>query len=269
MDAAAALERQNLAQIERLNQRGRRTLSIADLIAAGTINPEMAALCWLMVEGGASLLTGAVPGGAGKTTLMAALLSFLPPGERIATVSGPEVLRRVERGGMPGPTTLLAHEIGSGHWFGYIWGRQAARFFAAWRHGARRVTCLHSDDPEQTAEALRALGVADQDLAHVALQLYMRVSGGWARPLRRVASLHARLAGRLRALYRWRAEDDALQLAMPRGEVCALLADQGDGDGGDLNRRWREREEMLAALAADGPRDYADVRWRIVEHGAG
>jgi len=73
------IEEHNDRQIEMLNQRGGRTLSIVDLIAAGTIGPEMAACACRAMHQGASLLTGARPGGAGKTTLMAAVLNFLPP----------------------------------------------------------------------------------------------------------------------------------------------------------------------------------------------
>ena len=72
------LEQDNHRQIEQLNQRGGRMLSIVDLIQAGTISVEMAAYAMRAMEAGDSLLTAARPGGAGKTTLMAALLNFLP-----------------------------------------------------------------------------------------------------------------------------------------------------------------------------------------------
>ena len=54
----------NLAEISRLNQRGGRSPSIVELLEAATLSVEMAALCWVLVEGGDSFLTGAVPGGA-------------------------------------------------------------------------------------------------------------------------------------------------------------------------------------------------------------
>ena len=82
-------ERHNILQIEQLNQRGGRTLSIVDLIGAGTIDTEMAASACRAMDNGASILTGARPGGAGKTTLMAALLGFLPPDVPITTVDRP------------------------------------------------------------------------------------------------------------------------------------------------------------------------------------
>jgi len=90
-------ERHNHRQIEMLNQRGGRTLSVVDLIQAGTISAPMAACAMRAVYEGASILTGARPGGAGKTTLLAAVLSFLPAGEEIVTVDGPEVVTASEK----------------------------------------------------------------------------------------------------------------------------------------------------------------------------
>ncbi len=77
----------NLQQIELTNQRGGRILSIVDLIKAKTISTEAAAFCRAALKAGCSFFTGAVPGGAGKTTLMAALLGMLPADEKIITAS--------------------------------------------------------------------------------------------------------------------------------------------------------------------------------------
>ena len=104
------IERHNQRQIEMLNQRGGRTLSIVDLIRAGTISVPMAACAMRVVREGASILTGARPGGAGKTTLLAALLSFLPPGEEIVTVDRPEVIGGTEHVDRS-KTRALAHSL--------------------------------------------------------------------------------------------------------------------------------------------------------------
>ncbi len=103
------IERHNHRQIEQLNQRGGRTLSIVDLIQAGTINVEMAAYAMRAMAEGASLLTAARPGGAGKTALMAAILGL--PATRRADRHGrwfPRYPRGAETSGgrtsvLPGP----------------------------------------------------------------------------------------------------------------------------------------------------------------------
>jgi Flp pilus assembly CpaF family ATPase len=68
----------HLEEINRCNQRGGRMLSIRDLLDAGTLNEEMAAYLLAVISTGNSFLVGARPGGVGKTTVMAALLNFIP-----------------------------------------------------------------------------------------------------------------------------------------------------------------------------------------------
>ena len=64
-------------------------LSIIDLIKSKTLNAEMAALLWLYVEGlgsrPANILISGGPG-CGKTTLMNALLSFIPEDQHIVVI---------------------------------------------------------------------------------------------------------------------------------------------------------------------------------------
>jgi len=260
------VDRHNLAEIERLNQRGGRTLSIIDLIDAGTISTEMAALCWLIVSEGAGFLTGAVPGGAGKTTLMAALLSFLPPGERIQGVADRRVIDDALSGATRPPATILAHEIGSGHWYGYIWGRDAVDFFGLWRLGLRPVSCLHADDPEQTRRTLVGLGVSEEDLRHVPLQLFMRVGGGRARARRRVDSLHCVLDGRLRPVYRWRESGDIFARLLDREDVCEALAAQHGRSQGEFLSKWDSHQAFLEGLLGEGVRSFEAVRRRVARH---
>ncbi|MBC7353066.1 MAG: hypothetical protein H5U08_11960, partial [Thermogutta sp.] len=88
------LEQRNVQQLEDLNQRGGRMLTVVDLIEAGTLSADMAATVMYALAQGASLLTAARPGGAGKTTLLAAFLNLLPPGVKIITVDSPSVVRQ-------------------------------------------------------------------------------------------------------------------------------------------------------------------------------
>jgi hypothetical protein len=53
--------------------------SVAQLIADGTLDAELAAIVWLLVEGHVPLVVGAGPRLVGKSTLLRALLDFLPP----------------------------------------------------------------------------------------------------------------------------------------------------------------------------------------------
>jgi hypothetical protein len=260
-------ESDNQFQIDQLNQRGGRALSIIDLIKAGTLSAEMAALCGQVVRGGGPYLTGAVPGGAGKTTLMAALLAFLPPGERIVTVADRSAMDTALAGRIPLPATLLAHEIGAGRWFGYIWGRDAADFFRLARSGLRAVTCLHADTPEQAWGILGPLGVAREDFDAVRLQLFMQVTTRAGRALHRVSLLCLRIDGAPQPVYAWRPEGDRHELLQPREAVCRALAEAASTSPKAENAAWRERQAFLESLLRAGTFLYEDVRARLLASG--
>ena len=68
--------RRHCMELERCNQRGGRMLSVFDLLAAGTLDVDLTAYFLARISRGASFLVGANPGGAGKTTVMCALLNF-------------------------------------------------------------------------------------------------------------------------------------------------------------------------------------------------
>ncbi len=259
------LEQHNLSQIQRLNQRGGRTLSIVDLMNDGTISAEMAGFCWLVVAGGDSFLTGAVPGGVGKTTLMATLLGFLPPGERIVTVAGRDVLAKAEQGAFDTPATLLAHEIGSGHWFGYIWGREAADFFRLGNAGFRPVSCIHADDPDQSWDSLSSLGVSEEAFRRVRLQLYMVAERGPGGLRRRVRGVYYEQNGRHTPLYEWLPGDDEFVCARDREEMCAMAAETLGVGADQADACWRESQRLLGEWRDDGPHRFEQVRARVVE----
>ena len=62
--------------------------SIAELIRSGTLDAELAAMLWLLIEGRVPVIVAAHEPGAGKTTLLTALLDFLPPDVRRIELAG-------------------------------------------------------------------------------------------------------------------------------------------------------------------------------------
>lgn len=251
------LEPHNLRQIEQLNQRGGRTLSIVDLIEAGTLNVEMAAYAMRAMAEGASLLTGARPGGAGKSTLMGAILGLMPPDVPIVTVDGSDVIQDGLAQPADEPACYLAHEIGSGHWYGYIWGPDVADFFSL-IGGRRRISsCLHADTLEELKDILRSspLRIEDVGIGRVGLILFIHVVPGPGARRRVVSFRESDGGGQHRQVFRWNAASDMFEATGELHERAELerykqfvqgLVDQGEVEMESVRRQ-------VVEFYGDGP----------------
>lgn len=173
-----------LELVERSNQRGGRMLSVIDLIRAETLTRRET--CWLLarIEQGSSWLVGARPGGAGKTTVMSALLAMLPEGEKVRlTVPGSGWEKSA-----PGDC-IVAYELNHGGYEGYIWGndvKQLARLAAS---GCRVVANLHADTlAEAIMQIVSQNDAAPKDFPGFGMFIPIQV-GGMLSARRRVGSI--------------------------------------------------------------------------------
>ena len=168
-------------EINALNQRGGRMLSIVDLLAAAYL---MRAL-----RKGASILACAGPGGTGKTTLMGALLCFLPTQGLIRVVEKPQPLSWYEeQTDSYAPTWFLCHELGPGPWYSYLWGEGAKVFLSMPNERRFCVTTVHADDLGELRRLLqgREIGISHDEFAGLDLILFIRAlrgqgTGRWQR----------------------------------------------------------------------------------------
>jgi hypothetical protein len=163
-------------EIEHCNQRGGRMLSIVDLIEAGTVTRELAAYCLAAIGGGASFLIGALPGGAGKTTVMGALLNFVPADVTLVPADG---IGSIERGMKVPPSSrrcFICHEIGSGPYYAYLWGEELRQYFRLAEAGHMLATNLHADTYEQAREQICGTnGVPESALRRMNLMFFLSV----------------------------------------------------------------------------------------------
>ncbi len=239
MDIPAA----NLREINSLNQRGGRMLSIVDLIEDGTLDVPLAGYLLARVAEGASFLCAAGPGGVGKTTLMACLLGFLPPEESIQTVTDPWGVGEPER-----PTCYLCHEIGAGYWYGYLWGEAAARFLALHKLG-RIAASLHADSVAEVEEQILgpSVGAEPTDLAAVDMLIFMVRIGS----MRRVSAVFESAGGTSPSFYRvaeWNPSCDRFQLR-PRQRP----------------RDFEQAQELMAVLVAEEVHLFEEVMAAVAE----
>ena len=218
--------------IERSNQRGGRMLSVIDLLQRGTLSKRQ--LAWLMVriEQGASWLVGAVPGGAGKTTVMSALLGVLPAQTLIRVVQPSMRLESLDRG-----TCLVIYEIGKGRYDGYVWGQELRRVMGLVDRGYRVVANLHADTLAQARELIVTQnGVPAQ--AFDALGLFLPIT---------LEGAHSHLKRRIRQIDRvgisgWQPlnleAERPTQREQDIGHFCAKCLAEGVVEIQDVRRAW-------------------------------
>jgi hypothetical protein len=183
--------RRHCSEIDRCNQRGGRMLSIVDLVEAGTLPRGLAAFSLAAIGGGASFLVGAVPGGAGKTTVMGALLNLVPAEVELAAADSPATIERAL--GHPSPRRCyICHEIGQGPYYAYLWGKALKAYFRLPGAGHMLATNLHADTFDEAREQICTDGgVPEADLRRMnllyfleadrdGLQIRRRITGVWA-----------------------------------------------------------------------------------------
>ncbi len=167
--------RRHCAEIDRCNQRGGRMLSIVDLLDAQTLDADLAAYCLAAIGRGASFLVGAVPGGAGKTTVMGALLNFVPPDVELVPADGMAAIQRGADNSHP-RCCYICHEIGSGPYYAYLWGDQLRAYLELPEAGHMVATNLHADTYAQASEQIcTSNGVSEAALRRMNLMLFLSV----------------------------------------------------------------------------------------------
>lgn len=236
------------AEIERCNQRGRRMLSIVDLIEAGTVTRDIAAYSFAAINKGASFMIGALPGGAGKTTVMGALLNMVPRDTTLAAADSMNVIQHglTETGQRH---CYICHEIGAGNYYAYLWGEPLRRWFALPDAGHMLASNLHADTYNEAREQICVTnGVAESNFRRVNLIYFLRVNYGPRQTTRRVTSIY---------------ESDGVSA---HRQVSA----QGKTDNPAANSRivsqagFEEAKEKINVLLSSGARTIQEVRTQLV-----
>ena len=171
--------------------------SIVELLRAGTLDAELAAMLWVLIEGRVPVIVAAEARQVGKSTLLGALLDFLPPGIRTVELEGAtetfdwlpqatELGWRRPRGGdqpaqpatppiRPDDTVLLVPEF-SDHLPSYTWGEEARIAIRAVTIGYGLAATIHADSLEEVFETLRPppVELSDDELSRLGIVLILR-----------------------------------------------------------------------------------------------
>jgi flagellar protein FlaI len=271
-----------------------RPRSIVELLRGGTLDAELAALLWLLVEARLPLIAAAERSGAGKTTLLGAMLDFLPPGTRRIELRGidedfawlphaaelgwpgrPDPALAARERTTPGSAYLLAAEL-SDHHPHYTWGDAARVALRALSIGYGLGATVHADSLEEVFDLLHRppVAVTDDELSRLGVVLVLRavapppgdvaagslrriVAAHYVRPVSRDAHGHIqRLPPAVLATW----DPHADRFEHFAWGIMAELAGRVGRRTGDFAAEHERRRDYLAGLAEAGVVEVDDVR---------
>ncbi len=250
---------------------------MAELIGSGTLDAELAAQLWLLVEARVPIVVAAEDQGVGKSTMLGALLDFLPPDVRVVELAGEdetfEWLPQASELGWPGTahaspdadpvrpdtTVLLALEL-SDHTPAYTWGEAARIAVRAASIGYGLAATIHADSLDEVFDRLRRppVRLADDELSHLGVVLVLRrlddsrrrvVAAHYVRPVARDVHSHVQRLGPA-VLATWNPEADAFEHF--GWGVIPELARRVGRRAGDFEIEVDRRREHLDRLVASG-----------------
>jgi hypothetical protein len=261
--------------------------SIAELIAAGTIDAELAATAWLLIEARVPLLVAGDGQGVGRSTLLSAMLDFLPSELRVVELRGVdetfEWLPQASDLGWPGVpsqpagtptrpenTVILATEL-SDHAPAYTWGQAARVAVRAAAIGYGLAATIHGDSLDGVLAGLRAnpVRLTDDELSRLGVVLVLRrvgddrrrvVAAHYLRPVVRDVHGHVQRLGPA-VLATWDPASDTFE-SFGWG-VTPELAMRVGRRAGDFELECETRRAFLDDLVARGITDLETVREAI------
>jgi hypothetical protein len=244
-------------------------LSVVQLLDAGSFDAETLGIIWALLARRASIIVGAEPPLAGKTTTLTALLDFLPPGTQQRYLHG-----HYETFGFAGAPDddpqgcyLLANEM-SDHLAIYFWGARVGRLFSLLPEGYAFGSTMHAETVDDVLDILSAppLNVPPRLLPGLNLVVNLVLLGQGGRHRRRCAAVHLVLPADIPrgvetyCLARWNPETDSLAHAYEEPAAVAALARWTGMDSAAFAAEHARRTAYLRRLQEQGPLEIPAVR---------
>ena len=247
-------------------------LSVIEIIERGNMSPRLAALFWLGLERGASILVAADPPTAGKTATLTALLAFAPRESLAYFTRGLGETFDLPPLNGSSPTYILVNEM-TDHLAVYTWGHYARRTFELLAQGYALATTTHADTVAGVLDVLeKDLRIPRQQIAHLTFVATIYIGSRNGRTLRRmneVAFLQpdgdSGDALHVSTISTWDSQGDNFRILESPEHVAALAAWAGMPAEAFLAELAR-REEFLEGLPRQGVRDLRAVQEAVFSY---
>ena len=254
--------------------------TIIDLIKFGTINVEIAAYLWMLVEAKMSFIVIG-PTGSGKTTLLNAITGLVHPDYKIFSVEDVSEINinhenwftlisrtgfGLEGEGEIGLYALL--KAGMRHRpdyiaVGEIRGEEAYVMFQAMATGHAGLCTMHADSLESAIKRLQQKPM-DIPPAYVSLMncalVVKRVKESSGQSSRRVVTTSEILsAGSSHSAFTWSPKGDHFAADLQESVLFKRITESTGRDFAEILEEYRKRIEILKWMAEQDIRDYKKV----------
>ncbi|MEX2314308.1 MAG: type II secretion system protein E [Thermomicrobiales bacterium] len=242
--------------------------SLLWLIDRGALDVQLAAFLSLAIETRTSIIVVAEPHEAGKTTLLTALLDFLPEETKLVYLRGWYERFSFLNTLAPDTAYVLCNEISS-HLPTYLWGHGVRRVFEAAAAGYPLATTMHAIGAADAFDQLSSypLDVPVQRLSAIDLVITIGVGYASNKLLRRVARVERVMPGAESPVIETLVVRDPLRAALDYqvGRLIGTLAAlTGSGDD-QTAARYAQRARTLEQWLTGGLTDVASLRGAITQ----
>ena len=229
--------------------------------------PRVAALLWIAMERGASIMLAADPPGAGKTTILTAMLAFARPESSVYFTRGWGETFALPSPNADAPTYIMVNEI-SDHLPVYSWGPYVVRAFELMADGYSLLSTMHADTVEGVIEQLTDENDVPHALVgHLAFVVPIFVGVYDGRRVRRVSEVA--VLEPLGASYdrttiaRWQPDGDTYDVLTTPAQINAAARRVGLEEDEFMDQLGL-REQFLETLLAEGVADMEQVQARVL-----
>jgi hypothetical protein len=240
-------------------------MSIIELIRAGNLNARLAAMLWIAMERGASLIVAADPPSSGKTTTLSALLTFTPPDTAVYFTRGMGETFSLPPRSDAYPTYLLINEM-SDHIPVYTWDDNARHAFELLADGYSMATTMHDETVEGVIRQLHDdLYIPAEQIARLTFIMTMYVGrlGGMMRRIQEVAMLdHNGDELTANRIATWDLNSDSFEV-LPELEHREAFGRWARLSANDVDAEIERREGFLTTLQDTGVTSIPEVNTAI------